>query len=108
MPLPLVFAVAFAFCLLPFPCPRFAYPLPPSRFALRRGKPLHEQIHPPVVDLPKPEPLVEPQRGIEALDMNAQQPARRSARREGGACRPCSKLSGPSIWLAELPEGPVR
>jgi hypothetical protein len=34
--------------------------------------PFHEQIDAPIVDLPKPEPLVEPERGIEALDMNAQ------------------------------------
>ena len=34
--------------------------------------PLQEQIDPAIVDLPEPEPLAEPQRGIEALDMNAQ------------------------------------
>jgi hypothetical protein len=34
--------------------------------------PLHEQINPAIVDLPKPEPLVEPQRGIEAFDVDAQ------------------------------------
>ena len=50
-------------------------------------RPLHEQIDPPIVDPPKPEPFVEPQRGIEAFDVEAQQPARRSAKSEGGACR---------------------
>jgi hypothetical protein len=38
--------------------------------------PLHKQIDTPVVDLPEPEPLVEPQRRIEPLDMNAQRLAR--------------------------------
>jgi hypothetical protein len=32
------------------------------------GPPLHEQIDAAVFDQPKPEPLVEPQRGIAALD----------------------------------------
>ena len=34
--------------------------------------PLHEQIHPPVVDLPEHEPRGEPQRGIEAFDVDTQ------------------------------------
>jgi hypothetical protein len=42
-----------AFSVLPFPLSPFPLPAP-----------LHEQIDSPVVDLPKPEPLVEPQRGM--------------------------------------------
>ena len=49
--------------------------------------PLHEQIHPAIGDRMEAEPLVEPERGIEAFDVDAQQPARRSAKSEGGACR---------------------
>jgi hypothetical protein len=33
--------------------------------------PLQEQIHPFVLDLSKPEPLVQAQRGIEALHVDA-------------------------------------
>jgi hypothetical protein len=50
---------ASAFFLLPFPL--FPYPLHSMN-----------SYTPPIVDVPKLEPLVEPPRGIEALDMNAQ------------------------------------
>jgi hypothetical protein len=35
------------------------------------GPPLHEQINPATGDRSKPEPLVEPERGIEAFDVDA-------------------------------------
>ena len=63
------------------PLPRFSLVR-----ALRRGQapphtslgrqPFHEQVDAAVLDLQKPEALVEPQRGIEAFDVEAQQPAR--------------------------------
>jgi hypothetical protein len=38
--------------------------------------PLHEQIDTLVLDLPEPKPLIEPERGIEPLDVNVQRFAR--------------------------------
>jgi hypothetical protein len=34
--------------------------------------PLEEQIHTPILDQPEPQSLVEPQRGVEALDVDAE------------------------------------
>jgi hypothetical protein len=36
------------------------------------GPPLHEQINPVISDRSEPEPLVEPERGIEPFDVDAQ------------------------------------
>ena len=51
------------FCLLPSAFSLVPLPLP---------APLHEQINPAIGDRMEPEPFVEPQRGIEAFDVDAQ------------------------------------